>query len=181
MLNILQNKKVLIAMITSLLVVTAVWYFGKLRYDDGYTAGYKAGESAAIVAFTKPKEDTPKPKDTVAVQTGVATTAHVTVRPRKETEAQAPAVQVKTEAPTVAVAVNGKKYDFKPQTEILETGVKTTAAISVKVPERRWSIGLGTDGHKPAFMLKAPVSGAVGVWVAGSTKNKIMGGVTVSF
>ena len=174
-----QTKAAAVAVVLVVLGVVGYLLYGR-GYQSGYIAGHKDGEAAAVAAYCQAADKPSKP-DTVTVQSGVATTAQVAVRPRTDKEKESPAVQVTTEPPTVAVAVNGQKYDFKPQTEILTTGIKTTAAINVKVPERKWSVGIGTDGKKPAFMLKAPIKGAVGAWVAGSTKNKIMGGITVSF
>ena len=91
-------------------------------------------------------------------------------------------VQVHTEKPVVTVEVNGKKQEIEQHSETADLAVKTETAVKVKIPERRWSFGIGTDGHKATYMLKAPIKGAVGAWVAGGGKdNRIMGGISISF
>jgi len=186
MFNFNFNTKVLCS-ITAIVAVILIGLYGyKHAYDKGYEKGnkdgYECGYAAALDIVPAPKPDT--------VQAGVAvvTKTETTVRPKTQAEIanNAPSVVVTTEAPKVTASVNGKKYDFEPKTEVLQTGVKTTATISVKVPERRWKIGLGIDNDKePAYMLTGPIKGAVGFWVAGSGihsgKHKVMGGVSISF
>ena len=178
----LKNKNVVTIIIIAIVIIIAMFYLGyKNGYKTGYDVGYKAGYGEAIAVVT------PKPvQKTDVVSTGVAvqTTTTTTVRPKTQQEivSNAPAVQIKTEAPKIVASVNGNKYEFKPQTEILQTGVQTTAAINVKIPERRWSIGLGVGKNKkPAYMLKAPIKGAVGAWIAGQDKHNVMGGISISF
>jgi len=89
-------------------------------------------------------------------------------------------VQVHTEKPVVTVEVNGKKQEVQQHSETADLAVKTETAVKIKVPERKWTVGIGTDGKKPMYMLKAPVKDAVGVWVAGGS-HKFMGGLSVSF
>ena len=152
------------------------YYYGTRQYRAGYDAGYIAGvESVHSVPI---KEEA----DTVQTVATVQTEAKTVVRPKQT--ASEPSVAVKVEKPTITATVNGKKYDFKPQSEVLDTTVKTTGVISVRVPERRWvaGIGYGKD-RKVSYMLKAPLgkSENIGVWVAGSGKKNFMGGLSVSF
>ena len=157
--------------IISIVSIIVAYTTGK---KDGYKDGYKVGYADGI------KIETEKPKsDTVQTVAKVETTTTTTIRPK--TTADKADVIITTAPPIVKASVNGKKYEFKPQSEVLQTGVATTATLNIKVPERRWTIGLGTDGHKPAYMLKAPVKDAIGIWVAGSGRSKIMGGLSVSF
>lgn len=158
--------------IISIVSIIVAYTIGK---KDGYKDGYKVGYADGIKI-----EETEKPKsDTVQTVAKVETTTTTTIRPK--TTADKADVVIKTTPPTVTASVNGKKYEFKPQNEILETGIKTTATLNIKVPERRWTVGIGTDGHKPAYMIKAPIRNAVGIWMAGSGRSKIMGGLSVSF
>lgn len=149
--------------------------YGENQYKKGYDAGYTAcAESMSVpIVVQKP--------DTVQASVGVATTTTTTVRPK--TKEDTASVVVKTEAPKVVATVNGKKYDFKPQSEVLDTTVKTTGVINVRIPERRWVVGVGYSKDKSVgYMLKAPIGkSAVGVWVAGSGKKNVMGGLSVSF
>lgn len=175
----METKYKVIAIVISLIVVFFIGrYFG---YNSGYEIGYNKGYAVALESITpieKPKQDT------VQVATAIKTETVTSVRPKttEEIKQNAPAVQINTKPPTVVASVNGNKYEFKPQTEILQTGVQTTAAINVKIPERRWSIGLGVGKNKrPAYMLKAPIKGAVGAWIAGQDKHNVMGGISISF
>lgn len=159
--------------LTAIIAVITAYNTGK---NDGYKLGYKKGYGEAIEAMAP----APKPKaDTVQTTAVIKTETQTTVRPK--TKADKADVVIKTAPPTVTASVNGKKYEFKPQSEILETGIKTTATLNIKVPERRWTVGIGTDGHKPSYMIKAPIRNAVGIWMAGTGKDKIMGGVSISF
>lgn len=90
-------------------------------------------------------------------------------------------VQIRTEKPVVTVSVNGKQQKIEQKTETADLQVKTESEVKIRIPERKWKIGIGTDGHKLAYMISAPLKDAVGVWVAGNGRNKIMGGVTISF
>ena len=148
----------------------------KRLYDKGYEAGYDAGYTACAEAMSIPIEV--KPNQTVAT---VKTVTETVVKPK--TKPGEPSVVIKTKEPEIVASVNGKKYDFKPTTEILETGIKTTGVISVKIPERKTVVGVGTDGRHVAGMIKVPVkigTDATGLWIAG-TKGKVMGGVSISF
>ena len=149
--------------------------YGENQYKKGYNAGYTAcAESMSVpIVVQKP--------DTVQASVGVATTTTTTVRPK--TKEDTASVVVKTEAPKVVATVNGKKYDFKPQSQVLDTTITTTGTINVRIPERRWVVGVGYSKDKSVgYMLKAPIGkSAVGVWVAGSGKKNVMGGLSVSF
>lgn len=153
----------------------------KKLYDKGYTAGYDAGYTACAETMSVPIE---VKQDTVQVGTTVSTCTETYVKPKKN--ASEPSVVIKTEEPKIIATVNGKKYDFKPQSEVLDTTVKTTGVINIKtnIPERKWvaGIGYGKD-RKVHYLLKAPVSknSAVGVWISGSGKSNFAGGLSVSF
>ena len=120
-------------------------------------------------------------QDTVQVGTSVSTCTETYVKPKQSKEA--PSVVIKTEEPKIIATVNGKKYDFKPQSEVLDTTVKTTGVINVRIPERRWVAGIGYGKDKKVhYMLKAPIGkSAVGVWMSGSGKSNFAGGLSVSF
>lgn len=151
------------------------YYYGTRQYSAGYDKGYTAGVESVHSVPIKEKPDTVHTVATVKTET------QTVVRPK--TQQDTASVAVKVEQPKIVATVNGKKYDFKPQSEVLDTTVKTTGVISVRVPERRWvaGIGYGKD-HKVSYMLKAPIGkSAVGVWVAGSGKKNFMGGLSVSF
>ena len=171
----LNKVQTIIAVVVLLCFLIGGYYYGENQYKKGYDAGYTAcAESMSVpIVVQKP--------DTVQASVGVATTTTTTVRPK--TKEDTASVVVKTEAPKVVATVNGKKYDFKPQSEVLDTTVKTTGVINIRVPERRWVVGVGYSKDKSVgYMLKAPIGkSAVGVWVAGSGKKNVMGGLSVSF
>lgn len=155
-------------------VLAGGYFYGTNRYKAGYDKGYSAGYSAGY-------EDRNK---LVSVEIADAVAAHSKVETKivyQKVPYTGADVQVKTEPPVVTVEVNGKQQQIQQHSETADLAVKTETAVKIKIPERRWVFGLGTDGKKPAFLLKAPVKGALGVWVAGSTNKKIMGGLTVSF
>lgn len=169
-----KSMLIILAGIVSCLLLGSYCY-GKDCYKDGYSQGYDAGWAAAQEQLPKAQ----KP-DTVEAIINAKTETVTAIRPK--TSPTEPAVIVKTEAPKVEARVNGKTYEFKPKTEVLDTSVKTTASLNIRIPERRWKLGIGIDNRKkPAYMLSAPIKGAVGVWVAGSDKDRIMGGVSISF
>lgn len=164
-----------IAVVIVMLGIIGGYYYGENQYKKGYDAGYTAcAESMSVpIVVQKP--------DTVQASVGVATTTTTMVRPK--TKEDTASVVVKTEAPKVVATVNGKKYDFKPQSQVLDTTITTTGTINVRIPERRWVVGVGYSKDKSVgYMLKAPIGkSAVGVWVAGSGKKNVMGGLSVSF
>ena len=150
------------------------YFVGK---NTGYKNGYDTGYANALESITPVEK--PKP-DTVQVATAIKTETETHVKP-KTSEKQADVV-VNTAPPVIHASVNGKKYDFKPKSEYLDTTVKTTGVINVKVPERKYTFGIGYGkDRKVSYMLKVPVKNAVGVWVAGSNKNNVMGGLSISF
>lgn len=151
----------------------------KRAYDSGYKRGYDAGYTSCAESMSVPIQVIQP--DTVQASVGVATTTQTYVRPK--TQQDTASVEIKTEAPKVVATVNGKKYDFEPTTQVLGTTVSTTGTINVRIPERRWTAGIGYGKDKRvSYMLKAPIGkSAVGVWVAGSGKSNFMGGLSVSF
>lgn len=170
-----MNKYILITVIVLIAALVGGYRYGSYQRD----LGYKAGWTAAIES-TAPVPAVPAVPDTVQTQAAVVTQTDTVVRPK--TASDTASVVIKTEAPKVAATVNGKPYTFDAQTEVLQTGVKTFGTVNIRIPERRWTIGLGTDGRRAAYMVKAPIGkSAVGLWVAGSGRDKIMGGLSVSF
>lgn len=173
--NKIMNKKNIIVILTVVAVaIVAVsvgfYFYGKQQYSKGYDAGYSAGYKDANKLTDKAVSD--------AVQTHTKTETKVIYQkiPYSGTD-----VHVRTEVPKVSVSVNGKTQEIQQHSETADLAVKTETSLNLKIPERRWKFGIGTDGKRPAYMLSAPIKGAVGAWVAGSGKDKIMGGVTVSF
>ena len=169
-------KFIIFAVLGVILIALTCFFIGK---DIGYKAGYDAGYTACAESMSVPiKVEMP---DTVQASTAVSTTTHTVVRPK--TSADTASVEVKTEAPKITATVNGKKYDFNSQTQVLGTTTTTTGVINVRIPERRWVVGVGYSKDKSVgYMLKAPIGkSAVGVWVAGSGKKNVMGGLSVSF
>lgn len=177
MFNLNFNTKSLF-IITAIVAVILLGLYGyKHAYDKGYKAGYDTGYAHALETVAVPIEVKP---DTVQISTAIQSQTQTVVRPKQYKEE--PAVIVKTEAPKISASVNGKKYDFEPKTQVLGTTVTTSGVINVKVPERKWTFGVGYSKDKSVgYMLKAPIKGAVGVWVAGSGKKSVMGGLSVSF
>ena len=170
-----MNKYILIGIIVLVVALVGGYQYGSYQRD----LGYKAGWTAAIKS-TASVPAVPERPDTVQAQTAVVTQTETVVRPK--TASDKASVVITTEKPVVTATVNGKTYDFKPQTEVLQTGVKTYGTVNIRIPERRWVVGLGTDGRRAAYMLKAPIGkSAVGLWVAGSGREKVMGGLSVSF
>lgn len=147
-------------------------------YQSGSERGRKDGYDTAVALFQQRQNKETK-TDVVSGTVTTVVEAATTVRPRVDgTEA---AVQVAVEPSKTTVTVNDKKYEFNAKSEILQTGVRTETEVKLRIPERRWVVGLGTDGKKAAYMVKTPVKGAVGLWIAGSGRDKVMGGVTISF
>ncbi len=169
-----MDKKHIIAIIAVIALIGYAFYtVADNRYRAGYDKGYAEGYSLGYKDANKLKPE-PKP-DTVTANT--VTETKVIYQKVPYTGAD---VQLTTEPPKVTVKVNGKETAVQQHTETADLAVKTETAISVKVPERRWTFGIGTDGKKPMYMLKAPIKGAVGAWVAGGS-HKVMGGVSISF
>lgn len=170
-----KDFKIEIFLIVLAIVGTICGYFvGKnTGYKNGYDAGY-ANALESVTPVEKPKEDT--------VQTAVAIKTETETHVKPKTSEKQADVVVNTAPPVIHASVNGKKYDFKPKSEYLDTTVKTTGVINVKVPERKYTFGVGYGKDKKvSYMLKVPVKNAIGVWVAGSNKNNVMGGISISF
>lgn len=170
-----MNKYVLITIVVLIAVLIGGYQYGVRQYDLGYREGW-----TAAIESTAPVPAVPAVPDTVQTQAAVVTHTETIVRPK--TGADKASVVVTTEAPKVAATVNGKPYTFDAKTEVLQTGVKTYGTVNIRIPERRWVVGLGTDGKRAAYMVKAPIGkSAVGLWVAGAGRDKIMVGLSVSF
>ena len=170
-----MSRRILVGIVAVILLILTGC---KKLYDRGYTAGYDAGYTACAETMSIPIE---VKQDTVQVGTTVSTCTETYVKPKQSKEE--PSVVIKTEEPKIVATVNGKKYDFKPQSEVLDTTVKTTGVINVRIPERRWVAGIGYGKDKKVhYMLKAPIGkSAVGVWMSGSGKSNFAGGLSVSF
>lgn len=172
-----DKLKAFIPLICALCALLAGLYIGyrfgvKRGLEDGYNNGYNAGYSAGYSAGYADKG---------AIQESSAVKTETKIEYIK-IPYNGNDVQVTTPPPKVTVSVNGKKQEVNQKTETADLQVKTETAVKLKIPERRWSIGIGTDGHKATYMLKAPIKGAVGAWVAGGGRdNRIMGGVSISF
>lgn len=144
-------------------------------YENGHKTGYDAGYSAGYSDRNKLADK--QIADAVTANTKTETRVIYQKIPYTGSD-----VQVRTENPVVTVSVNGKQQEVKQHSETADLAVKTETAVKIRVPERRWKFGIGVDNRKkPAYMLSAPIKGAVGAWVAGSGRNKIMGGLTISF
>lgn len=186
MLNNGTYKKILIFLLCFIVLAMLAWFAYRKIYAAGYDKGKADGMAFAVAAYcqqnanTIVKEEAEKHHDSVSTGIAVNTTTTAKVLPKNENTAKYDVV-VKTEKPKVTASVNGKEYVFDAKNDFLSVGNTTNAAISIKVPERKWSIGLGTDGRKAAYMVKAPIKGAVGVWIAGSGRDKVMGGLSISF
>ena len=142
-------------------------------YNDGYNAGYSKGYSDGY-------EDRNKLTDNSTVKTETKIVY-------QKVPYSGADVKVNTEPPKVTVEVNGKKQEVIQKQETADLAVKTETEVKIKVPEKRWSIGVGySDDKSVGYMLKAPLkvgknSDNLGLWIAGSGKKRIMGGISVSF
>ena len=139
--------------------------------DDGYNNGYNAG-------YSKGYSDGYQDRNKLADNSTVKTETQVVYQ---KVPYNGNDVQVHTQPPVVTVEVNGKKQEVVQKQETADLAVKTETEVKIKIPERRWTFGVGTDGKKPMYMLKAPINhNGLGVWVAGGS-HKVMGGVSFSF
>ena len=145
----------------------------KHGYDSGYKSGYNLGYSKGYAERNKLAEK--EFSDAVAMNTKTETKIIYEKIPYNGSD-----VQVRTEPPKVTVSVNGKKQEIKQHSETADLAVKTESAVKIRIPERKWKFGIGTDGKKATYMLSAPIKDSVGVWIAGN-KQKVMGGITISF
>ena len=168
------NKFLIIFILISIVIG---YFYGEFRYKKGYDYGYKIGYDYGYKMGYQERNKLAEKEIADAISQNTKTETKIVYQKIPYTGTD---VQVKTETPKVTVSVNGKKQDIVQHSETADLAVKTETAVSVKIPERRWTIGIGTDGKKPMYMLKAPVKGAVGAWVAGGS-HKIMGGLSVSF
>lgn len=171
-----MNKHILITIIVLTAVLIGGYRYGVQQRESGYSSGYDVGyrdgyQERNRLALLENRNA----NDTVQNHTKTETKIVYQKIPYTGTD-----VQVRTEKPVVTVEVNGKKQEVVQHSETADLAVKTETAVKIKVPERRWTFGIGTDGKRPMYMLKAPVSGAVGAWVAGGS-HKVMGGVSISF
>lgn len=163
-----------ICIITAIVAVVLLGlHLQKKAYDAGYKAGYDVGYSDGYQNANAFKEK--EIADAVAQNTKTETKIVYQKIPYNGND-----VQIKTEKPVVTVEVNGKKQEIQQHSETADLAVKTETAVKIRIPERRWKLGVGTDGHSAAGMLSFPIKGAVGGWVAGS-KGKVMGGLSISF
>lgn len=170
-----KSKLILIAAVIALLI--GGYFYAEKRYDAGYNAGHMDGYNKGYSDgyADRNKLVAKEISDAVVANSKTETKIVYQTIPYNGND-----VQVHTEKPVVTVEVNGKKQEVQQHSETADLAVKTETAVKIKVPERRWSVGIGTDGKKPMYMLKAPVKDAIGVWVAGGSK-KFMGGLSVSF
>ena len=155
------------------IILLCGYFYCEKKYDEGYDFGHKDGYAKG---YSDGYSDRNKLADNSTVKT--ETKIEYVKIPYNGND-----VQIKTEPPKVTVEVNGKKQEIKQKQETADLAVKTESSLSIRIPERKWTFGVGTDGHGVSYMLKAPVKDAVGVWIAGTggRDKKIMGGVSISF
>lgn len=164
--NDMITKRIISAAII-VLVPLFCYFYGKYEYKQGYNEGYNVayGKGYSEGYADKSKENAVKTETKIVYQ---------------KIPYNGNDVQIKTEVPKVKISVNGKTQEIKQKSETADLAVKTETEVKLKIPERRWKIGIGTDGKRPAYMLNVPVKNAVGIWAAG-TKGKVMAGVSIGF
>lgn len=103
-----------------------------------------------------------------------------------------PDVDIKIPKQELTVYVNGQKQTIrKADTEKyvfdqnkLQLEQYSKAVVDIKIPTidktRRWSIGIGVGKDGAVYMVRGPLKGHIGAWVAGN-KKAIMGGVSFDF
>ena len=172
-----KSKPILFAAGIVFCIVLGGYFYAAERYDAGYNAGHTDGYNKGYSDgyADRNKLVAKEISDAVVANSKTETKIVYQTIPYNGND-----VQVHTEKPVVTVEVNGKKQEVQQHSETADLAVKTETAVKIKVPERKWSVGIGTDGKKPMFMMKAPVKDAIGVWVAGGS-HKFMGGLSVSF
>lgn len=171
-----MNKYILITVIVLIAALVGGYQYGVQQRESGYSSGYDVGYRDGYQERNRlALLDNGKAADTVQNHTKTETKIVYEKIPYTGND-----VQIRTEKPVVTVDINGKQQKIQQKTETADLAVKTETAVKIRVPERRWVFGIGTDGKRPMYMLKAPVSGAVGAWVAGGS-HKLMGGVSISF
>ena len=155
------------------LLILGCYFYSEERYSAVYDIGYKDG-------YSKGYSDGYADRNKLAEESNIKTETKIIYEkiPYSGTD-----VQIKTEPPKVSLEINGKKTEINQKSETADLAVKTEATVKLKIPERKWTAGIGTDGHGVSYMIKAPVKDAVGIWLAGSSgkDKKIMGGISVSF
>lgn len=170
---IANHKMTLLLMAIALLIGYAIGsHIGKKAgYAEGHTLGYNEGYGKG---YSDGYADKGKLQDSnIKTETKIV---------YEKIPYNGNDVQVTTPPPTVTLEINGKKQEIQQKQETADMQIKTEASVKLKIPERRWSVGLGTDGHKATYFIKAPIKGAVGAWVAGGGRdNRVMGGISVSF
>lgn len=167
----MDNKSKLLVFVVIVIAVLAGGYvFASRQYNAGYDAGYSAG-------YSKGYSDGYADKGKLSENSAIKTETKIVY---EKIPYNGNDVQIKTEPPKVTVSINGKKQEIQQKTETADLQVKTDAEVKIKIPERKWHVGIGTDGKHLAGTVKIPVKDAIGVWVSG-TKGKVMGGISVSF
>lgn len=170
-----MNDKIIIMVSICFCCLLCGYVHGKERYENGYKAGYN-------VAYGKGYSDGYADKGKLTDNSTVKTETKIVY---EKIPYNGNDVQITTPPPTVKVSVNGKQQEVKQKTETADLQVKTDTEVKIKIPERKWKIGLGTDGKKMSYMLSTPApfvkNEAVGLWIAGTGREKIMGGVSISF
>lgn len=152
------------------IILLCGYFYCEKKYDEGYDFGHKDGYAKG---YSDGYADRNKLADNSTVKT--ETKIEYVKIPYNGND-----VQIKTEPPKVTVSVNGKKQEIQQKQETADLAVKTESSLSIRIPERKWHVGIGTDGKHLAGTIKIPVKDAIGVWVSG-TKGKVMGGVSISF
>ena len=173
----ITKNHIIFYIVTIALLLAGGYFLIKEKCEDSYKAGYDAGYSAGYSAGYADRNKLAEKQIADAVTANTKTETKIVYQTVPYTGTD---VNVTTEKPKVSVTVNGKKQEIEQHSETADLAVKTESYVAIKVPERKWTFGLGTDGHKAVYMLKAPVKNAVGVWVAGN-KEKVAGGVSISF
>lgn len=158
---------------------------------------YIVAAFAILIAFglgfyqgwvTAPEKIVEKPAEHVVTETVTKTDIHYVP---KVTTAD-PDVDIKIPKQELTVYVNGQKqtirkadtekYVFDQNKLQLEQYGKASLDISIPTVDktRRWSIGIGAGKDGAAYMIRGPLKGHVGAWVAGNKKT-IMGGISFDF
>lgn len=176
-----MQKKIIFVILTAVLVLFGMYTCFRHGYNKGYDKGFSVGYDAGFKEGYKNGNALPV-KEEPKVQTVTETKVIYKEIPYNGTD-----VQVKTEKPVVNVTLNDKPLKpIEQTTSTADLAVKTETNVRLRIPEKRWSIGVGvSDDKSVAYMLKSPLkvgnSDNLGLWVAGSGKKRVMGGVTISF
>ena len=140
-----------------------------------------------VLAFLMGRYTAPRPQETPATAT-TETTATVEYTPKQT--AQDADIELTTPPQVVTVSVNGRKQTIEKATDERYTfdknkltyTQKSTTDLNITVPDstRHWSIGVGVGRNGAAGLLRFPLRGHVGGWIAGDRRS-VMGGVSVNF